>query len=39
MRKVVAELEQEFLEERDMINRVLEIEINGPSNFYDLPLP
>lgn len=39
MHKVVAELEQELLEERDMVNRVLEIEVNGESNFYDLPLP
>jgi len=38
MRKVVAEIEQELLEERDMVNRVLEIEVNGESNFYDLPL-
>jgi predicted nuclease of predicted toxin-antitoxin system len=38
MYKAVAELEQELLEGRDMINRVLEIEANGECNFYDLPL-
>jgi len=38
MRKVVTEIAQELLEERDMVNRVLEIAINGESNFYDLPL-
>lgn len=36
---IVAEITQELLEERDMVNRVLEIEANGESNFYDLPLP
>jgi predicted nuclease of predicted toxin-antitoxin system len=39
MYKAIAELEQELLEGRDMINRVLEIETNGECNFYDLPLP
>lgn len=39
MRKVVVELEQEFLEARHMVNRVLEVELNGEANFYDLPLP
>lgn len=38
MQMVVVELEQELLDERDMINRVLEIEANGECNFYDLPL-
>ncbi|MEM7130812.1 MAG: DUF5615 family PIN-like protein [Chloroflexota bacterium] len=38
MRRIVAEITQELLEERDMVNRVLEIEVNGESNFYDLPL-
>jgi len=37
--KAVAELEQELLEGRGMINRVLEIEANGECNFYDLSLP
>ena len=37
--KAVAELEQELLEGRDMINRILEIAENGECNFYDLPLP
>ena len=37
--KAVAELEQELLEGRDMINRILEIDENGECNFYDLPLP
>lgn len=37
--KAVVELEQELLEGRDMINRVLEIDANGECNFYDLPLP
>ena len=37
--KAVVELEQELLEGRDMINRVLEIDENGECNFYDLPLP
>ena len=39
MRKVVVEIAQEGLEEQDMVNRVLEIEANGESTFYDLPLP
>ena len=39
MYKAVAELEQELLEGKDMINRVLEIDANGECNFYDLPLP
>jgi predicted nuclease of predicted toxin-antitoxin system len=39
MYKAVAELEQELLEGRDMMNRVLEIATNGECNFYDLPLP
>ena len=39
MHKVVTEIAQEFFEERDMVNRVLEIEINGEHNFHDLPLP
>lgn len=38
MRRIVAEITQELLEERDMVNRVLEIEVNGESNFYDLSL-
>jgi predicted nuclease of predicted toxin-antitoxin system len=37
--KAVAELEQELLEGRDMINRILEIDENGECSFYDLPLP
>ena len=37
--KAVAALEQELLEGRDMINRILEIAENGECNFYDLPLP
>lgn len=36
--KAVAELEQELLEGRDMVNRILEIDENGECNFYDLPL-
>lgn len=39
LHKAIAELKQELLEGRDMINRVLEIETNGRCNFYDLPLP
>jgi len=39
MRSVVATLEQELEEGRDMINRVLEIEAGGDLCFYDLPLP
>ena len=39
MRRIVAEIKQDLLEERDMVNRVLEIEVNGEFNFYDLPLP
>ena len=39
MYKAIAELEQELLEGRDMVNRVLEIEANGECNFYDLFLP
>ena len=39
MMKVVYELEQELQEERDLINRVLEIEASGECHFYDLPLP
>lgn len=36
--KAVAELEQELLEGRDLVNRILEIDENGECNFYDLPL-
>jgi hypothetical protein len=36
--KAVAELEQELLEGRDMVNRILEIDENSECNFYDLPL-
>lgn len=39
MHKAIAALEQELQEERDMVNRVLEIDANGTCNFYDLPLP
>ena len=39
MRKVVVEITQEGLEEQDMVNRVLEMETNRESTFYDLPLP
>jgi len=39
MYKAVVELDQELLEGRDMINRVLEIDVSGECNFYDLPLP
>lgn len=39
MRKIVATISQELREERDMVNRVLEVEADGEANFYDLPLP
>lgn len=38
MRKVAAAIAQELSEERDIVNRVLEIEASGESNFYDLPV-
>ncbi|MEZ4735195.1 MAG: DUF5615 family PIN-like protein [Caldilineaceae bacterium] len=38
LHKAIAELEQELLEGRDLVNRVLEIEANGRCNFYDLSL-
>lgn len=39
MYKAIAALEQELLEGRDMVNRILEIAATGECDFYDLPLP
>lgn len=39
MRRVIAAIAEEQSEERDMVNRVLEIEVNGAASFFDLPQP